>query len=548
MDKLILKYAIKNASDFGNAQVGPVVSKILMEKPELKSELKTLMPKIKKAVDDVNKMSVAERKKLLEEFGSEIKEYDDARAKHLKEEAEKGLPELLGDTSKVVMRLAPFPSGPLHIGNARTYILNDEYVKRYNGKLLLVIDDTIGSAEKQIAPEAYDLIPEGLQWLGINFEKSIIYKSDRLDIYYQHAEKLIEKNAAYVCECPVETLRANRAEGKDCKCRSKSVAENLTDWKKMLDSTFKEGEAALRLKTSMQHKNPAFRDRVLFRISETPHPRVGTKYRVWPLLELSWAIDDYVLGITHVMRGKDLMMETEMEQFIWGIFGWVGPQVIHTGLFSVEGVKISKSKSQAEVRSGSYTGWDDPRTWSLQSLRKRGILPEAIRKFTLASRMSQSEVTVPVESLYSENRKLLDPTTNRYFAVFEPVFISLPINKTVEIPLHPEKKETRKITVDGGVYISKSDFDKFKGQEIRLMDLANVKLDEKPTLITDENKSVQKIQWVPKDCFEITIVMPDGTTRKANAEKEVSKLKTGDIIQFVRLGFCRLDKEFHFAH
>lgn len=221
MERLILKYTLKNAADFGKAQVGPVVSKVLMEKPELKTELKALMPKIQKTVEEVNRMSVEERKKLLAEFGAEIKQYEEKRAQHLKEEQEKGLPDLPGDTSKVVMRLAPFPSGPLHIGNAKTYLLNDEYVKRYGGKLLLVMDDTIGSEEKQIAPEAYDLIVDGLEWLGIHFEKPIIYKSDRPEIYYKHAGEIIKKNAAYVCTCPTEVLRKNRAAEKDCECRKK---------------------------------------------------------------------------------------------------------------------------------------------------------------------------------------------------------------------------------------------------------------------------------------------------------------------------------------
>ena len=158
----------------------------------------------------------------------------------------------------------------------------------------------------------------------------------------------------------------------------------------------------------MKDKNPAFRDRVLFRISERAHPRVGKKYKVWPLLDFSWAIDDHLFGITHIIRGKDLMMESEMENYIWKIFGWKAPEILHNGLIRIEGVaKISKSKAQQEVKSGKFSGWHDPRTWSISSLKKRGFLPEIIREFIEGMGLNQNDIFVPVEVLYALNRKLL---------------------------------------------------------------------------------------------------------------------------------------------
>ena len=152
----------------------------------------------------------------------------------------------------------------------------------------------------------------------------------------------------------------------------------------------------MRVKTSMQHENPAFRDRVLFRISERAHPRVARKYRVWPLLEFSWAIDDHLLGITHIIRGKDLMMESEMEKYIWNIFGWPSCELLHSGMVRLEGMqaKISKSKAQKEVLSGKFSSWSDPRTWSVQSLMLRGIQPEALRKFVEDIGLNQNDTTV----------------------------------------------------------------------------------------------------------------------------------------------------------
>ena len=125
------------------------------------------------------------------------------------------------------MRLAPFPSGPLHIGNARMVVLNDYYVKKYNGELILVFDDTIGSSEKIVEPDAFDLIPEGLDYLGVDYQKTV-YKSDRLDIFYRYAIDLIKRGDAYVCDCDAEVWRTqHKAKGIACPCRDLPIQENL---------------------------------------------------------------------------------------------------------------------------------------------------------------------------------------------------------------------------------------------------------------------------------------------------------------------------------
>ncbi|MFH0936150.1 MAG: glutamate--tRNA ligase, partial [Candidatus Woesearchaeota archaeon] len=392
MEKVILKYALQNAIKYnGKANPGSVIGKVLSEIQV--TDKNSLIKKVNEIISQVNKLTKDQQINKLYETAPEL-----LQEKKVEEHELHDIPNI---KDKIVLRLAPYPSGPLHIGNARTYILNDYYTKRYKGKLLLVIDDTIGSEEKDISKDAYSLIPEGLQWLDIHFDKNIIYKSDRLEIYYKYAEDIIKKDLAYVCECSQETLRENRSKGIACNCRSRSIEDNLELWQRMFSS--KEGKYTLRIKTDISHPNPAFRDRVLFRISNREHPRTHKKYRVWPLLEFSWAIDDHLLNITHVIRGKELMMESEMEKFIWDIFGWEHLTLIHTGLLQLEGVKLSKSKSKKEVLSGKYFGWDDPRTWSLQSLKRRGILPEAIKKFCLSFGLNQNEVTVPIENLYHEN-------------------------------------------------------------------------------------------------------------------------------------------------
>ena len=544
LSKSIEKFALANAFQHeGKAQAGSIIGKLIAEDENVKTKLKELAPQINKVVAEVNKLTIKQQEEKLLQIYPEFFEKKEV------EHEEKELAPLPNAVSgKVVLRLAPYPSGPLHIGNAKTYLLNAPYAEKYNGKLILVMDDTIGSEEKSIAPEAYKLIPEGFKWLNVKWDGPIVYKSDRLAIYYKYAEEIIKKGFAYVCECAAEKLRDCRAKGVDCAHRRQSTKETLEKWQAMLKGKFKEGSAILRLKTSMQHPNPAFRDRVLFRVSDRKHPRVGNKYKVWPMLEFSWAVDDVLLGVTHVIRGKDLMMETEMCRFIWNIFGWQAPTIVHTGLIRLQGVKLSKSKAQKEVKSGAYSGWDDPRTFSLQSLARRGIQPHAVRDFIASIGLNQNDVEVPIDNLYAMNRKLIDPTAHRYSFTPDAVKIEVagaPEIKEIEVKLHPDKEnEMKKIKVGKTFYISKKDFSLLKGKEVRLMHLYNLVLGPTSKFTSKENKEVPRITWVPADFSVATeVIMPDGNVVKGFAEKNCEKLKVGDIIQFERFGFVRLDKK-----
>lgn len=547
----IEKYALHNAVKYnGKANAGAVIGKLLSENPKLKGEMKDVAKQVNDIIKEVNKMKPEAQLEKLQKIAPELLEKKEKPRTH-------ELPALENaHEGKVVMRMAPYPSGPLHIGNTRTYILNDEYVKKYKGKLLLVMDDTIGSEEKNITKEAYDMIPEGLKWLGVDFDSKMLYKSDRLEIYYKYAEELIRKGNAYVCFCSQKKLRQNRAEMKICECRETAKEKSMDEWKNM-HSKYKEGDAVLRLKTSMEHPNPAFRDRVLFRISERKHPRVGNKYRVWPLLEFSWAIDDHLLGITHVMRGKDLMIESEVERYIWDIFGWKHIELLHAGLVQIEGVKLSKSKAKKEVESGEYSGWDDPRTWSLQALERRGILPKAVRSFVLSFGVNQNEITVPVENLYAENRKLIDRKADRYFFIENPkrVFIENAPSMAAELGLHPDdKKRGKRILKAGTDFLLSDEID--KGKIYRLIHLLNFKDGKFISKEHDASLNAKLIHWLPAndDNVKTEIVMPNADVRKGFAEKNVKKLKVGDIIQFERFGFCRLDKKgkdkfvFYYTH
>jgi glutamyl-tRNA synthetase len=570
----IKKAVLDNAVKYnGKPNVKSVMGFLLGSRADLRSRASEVKLITERIVDEVTRMSTEEQLTELRQLAPELLEPQQVAP----DVEERELPDLpnLKKWSKVVMRLAPFPSGPLHIGNARMVVLNDYYVKRYDGELILVFDDTIGSTEKVVEPEAYDLIPEGLDYLGVKYHKTV-YKSDRMELFYRYAVDLIERGEAYVCDCDAAEWRTkNKATGISCACRSLSASENLSRWEKMLDGTYTEKAAAVRLKTGMTDPDPAMRDHVILRISETEHPRVGTKYRVWPLLEYSWGIDDHELGISHIIRGKDLVKEGKIEQHVWNLYKWPSPELIYYGRLKFEDARLSKSKSRKEVRDGTYSGWDDPRTWSLQSLKRRGIDPEAIRKAMLDLGLSMVDISISMKSVYSENRKLRDAEAPRAFFVSDPVWIEaegIP-DSLIEahIPVHPDfpKRGIRRIPVsslDGeSIFgIQQSDLKRFKaGTLFRLKDMANFILEQKspPVVIfhSEDVENVRKvngpiIHWIPKEgSVHVEMTMEDGGITKGLAEASVEKMKRGTFLQFERVGFVRINKTGHpievsFAH
>ena len=240
MDEEVIKEilwiaGLKNAVEFGGKpNKKAVMGKLMAQRADLRSQAKIIMPLLDQIILEIGSMnSDTQQKKLLELDPT-------ALDKEEKIEEEKELPDLpnADQYDKIVMRLAPYPSGALHIGNARMVVLNNEYIQKYKGSLYLFYDDTIGSPAalrhtpqaKYVLPEAYDLIKEGLDWLGVKIDK-IYYKSDRLEIYYEYCEKLIKEEMAYVCSCSAKDFRTlYKDKKKDCPHRNKSVEQNLDQW------------------------------------------------------------------------------------------------------------------------------------------------------------------------------------------------------------------------------------------------------------------------------------------------------------------------------
>lgn len=243
--------------------------------------------------------------------------------------------------------------------------------------------------------------------------------------------------------------------------------------------------------------------------------------------------------------------------------GWKRAEFAHYGLLNIKDIKLSKTGSRIAIEQGKYSGWDDPRTWSMQSLRKRGILPEAIRKFVIGMGMSLADIVVPAEILYAENRKLIDAKANRYFAVLDPIELPIkdaPAIKSTTAPLHPDfpRRGGRKIPVNSSrIYVEREDFEKLYGSDVGLINLYTIKMERKDGKASFVSKDIKfedrKIQWVSEPNVKMKITMPDGSMREALAEPSIKKANVGDIVQLVRVGFCRVDKTgrqmvLYFAH
>jgi glutamyl-tRNA synthetase len=341
-------------------------------------------------------------------------------------------------------------------------------------------------------------------------------------------------------------------------------------WENMLGGKYEAGEAVVRVKTDLDHPNPAVRDWPALRVIDPqkyPHPRVGTKYRVWPLYNLASGVDDHLMGITHIIRGKEHLTNQVRQEFMYKHFGWKYPDTIHYGRLKITGATLSKSKIVQGMREGLYKDWDDPRLATFVALQRRGITSEAVKKMMIDVGPKTADIILSWENLNAYNRKIIDPVASRYFFVDSP--IELTVNKipkafNVKLHLHPEYPERGfrqySITPEGSensakFWVSGEDVNDSKiGNTIRLMELFNIRI-EKANIYSceayfvgeshDEAKKgkAQLIQWVPiGEDVPCEVVMPDATPVEGVAEKACRNLKPDEVVQFERFGFVRIDK------
>jgi glutamyl-tRNA synthetase len=276
-------------------------------------------------------------------------------------------------------------------------------------------------------------------------------------------------------------------------------------------------------------------------------------------------VDDHLMGITHVIRGKEHLTNQVRQEYMYKHLGWKYPEAIHYGRLKITGAFLSKSKIVQGVKEGAYTGWDDPRLATFAALRKRGITPDAIKKMIVDVGPKTADVTLSWENLYAYNRKILDPQSNRYFFVAEPTALKVkdvPKVFRAKLPLHPEKPALgfREYTVTPKgktaiFWVAKRDADAAEvGKVIRLMELFNVKIEGvnaasvEASFASEAYEEVRKakaklIHWIPKgEEVPCQVVMPDAAVNEGLAESACKKLKPDTVIQFERFGFVRVDE------
>jgi len=560
----IRKIALANAiAHEGKAQTNPVLGKLLSERPELKKAIAEIAELVNEVVQEVNSLSLDKQTKAVRESWPELlvqeKEKGDER---------KGLPPLpnAGKYGQVVTRYAPNPDCVLHLGSARAIILSHEYARMYDGVFALRFEDTDPRLKKS-SLEFFDLIRKDLEWLGCKWDAEYI-QSDRIEIHYQYAEKLLGDGHAYVCTCRREDFREKVSRREPCPCRALKPKDNLARWQAMLIGEYAEGEAVLRVKTDLNHPNPAIRDWPAFRIIDPrkyPHPRVGGKYRVWPLFAFANGIDDHLNSVTHVIRGKEHLTNQRRQEYLYRYLGWEYPEAIHYGRLKIVGASLSKSKILRGVQDGTYEGWDDPRLATFLALKRRGITPEAIRQIMVDIGPRPVDITLSWKNLYAYNRKIIDPIADRYFFVQEPrelVVKAVPRDFTAHILLHPDYPrrgtrtfEVRTVKGEARLLVSDSDVAIFKGgSALRLMELFNVEIDAVDEtgitahFLSEPYEEARRlgaplIHWLPSTGgVSCSVMMPDGTFVNGLAEETLRGVSADRVVQLERFGFVRVDE------
>ncbi len=547
-------YALKDAVlHEGKAKVGSVMSKLLADHPELKPRAREIARIAAKIVQEVNSLPIEEQRRLLEEKYPWILE-----AKREAKKEDRGLPPLPGAVEgKVVTRFAPNPDFVIHLGNARPAILSDEYAKMYKGRMILRFEDTDPRTKKPMR-EAYDLIKEDLKWLGVVWHEEYI-QSLRMDIYYDMMREMLRRGCAYIDLCR-ERGRELLKQGLACETREKPPEWQLEQFDKMIEGYYGEGEAVVRVKTDPKHPNPSIRDWVAMRIINTtkhPHPIVGSKYVVWPTYNFAVSVDDHLMGVTHVLRGKEHQVNTEKQLYVYRCMEWEPPVFIHFGRLKLEGFIMSKSyiRRLLEENPDRFLGYDDPRFGTIAGLRRRGILPEAIREVILTVGIKPGDAKISWSNLAAVNRKILDPIADRIMFVDEPVELTVEMKgcRTAKLPFHPDRpNKVREISVCPGdpVYINRRDLE---APEIRLMGLGNfaVNLEDGKIEFIGESlqyareKKLPIIQYVPaKSAIPVEVLVPEGLELRrvrGYAEQAISMYKPDDRLQFMRFGFVRIE-------
>ena len=408
---------------------------------------------------------------------------------------------------EIITRFPPEPNGYLHIGHAKSIVLNSGLAEEFKGKFHLRFDDTNPTKEDT---EYVESIKEDVKWLGGNWD-NIYFASNYFDIMYDKAKLLIKKGLAYVCDLTPEEIREYRGTltepGKESPYRNRSVEENLDLLERMKNGEFEDGAKVLRAKIDMSSPNINMRDPIIYRIAHATHHNTGDKWCIYPMYDFAHPLEDAIEGITHsicTLEFEDhrplydwFVKECEMEST---------PRQIEFARLNMTNTVMSKRKLKQLVDENIVDGWDDPRMPTVSGLRRRGYTPEAIRNFCIAIGVSKANSVVDSQMLEYFIREDLQLKANAAMAVIRPlkvVITNYPEGQTEMLPVPNNAKNeaagTREVPFSREIYIEQEDFMEvpvkkyfrlFPGNEVRLIGAYFIKCND---VIKDENGNVVEL-------------------------------------------------------
>ena len=387
----------------------------------------------------------------------------------------------------VQTRFPPEPNGYLHIGHAKSILLNYGLAKKYGGKFNLRFDDTNPTKEKT---EFVESIIEDVKWLGADFEDRLFFASNYFEQMYECAVLLIKKGKAYVCDLSAEEIKEYRGDynrpGKDSPYRNRSVEENLKLFEEMKEGKYKDGEKVLRAKIDMSSPNINMRDPVIYRVAHMSHHNTGDQWCIYPMYDFAHPIEDAIEHITHSICTLEFEDHRPLYDWVVRECEFVHPpRQIEFAKLYLTNVVTGKRYIKKLVEDGIVDGWDDPRLVSIAALRRRGYTPESIRRFVEMVGVSKANSSVDYAMLEYCIREDLKLKKSRLMAVLDPVKLVIdnyPEGQVeeLEIPNNLENPElgSRKVPFSREVYIEREDFMEnppkkyfrmFPGNEVRLM-------------------------------------------------------------------------------
>ena len=510
-----------------------------------------------------------------------------------------------GKVKEIITRFPPEPNGYLHIGHAKSILLNYGLAKKYNGKFNLRFDDTNPTKEDM---EFVNSITEDINWLGADYEDRCFYASDYFEKMYDAAITLIKKGKAYVCDLSPDEIREYRGTltepGKNSPYRERSIEENLQLFESMKDGKFEDGQRVLRAKIDMASPNLNMRDPILYRIAKVTHHNTGDEWCIYPMYDFAHPLEDAFEGITHSICTLEFEDHRPLYDWVVQNVGFDNPpQQIEFAKLYLTNVVTGKRYIKKLVQDGIVDGWDDPRLVSISALRRRGYTPESIKLFIDLVGVSKANSSVDMGMLEYAVREDLKLKAPRVAAILDPIKLIIdnyPEDKEeiLEVKNNMENEElgTRKVTFSKELYIERDDFmidppkkyfRLYPGNEVRLMNAyfvkcTDYKVDENgnvtevhctydPETKSGSGFSARKVKgtihWVnARDCFETDVHIfdslideekgvynEDGTMninenshkilKNCKMERCLENAKIYDKFQFLRNGFFSVDSK-----